>query len=141
MGGEEIRFYFHRDMIGDEDTINIGQGGILQERRWHFSVEFPWPTAPFSGELTQAIRGSVSVLLNPQEIDPDIRGPAVAEFVELLSDPQQMNLSNEGIRARCRYQVHGQVTLISISPVIGNFQFACQFDATEYALVSGWFWE
>jgi hypothetical protein len=52
-----------------------------------------------------------------------------------------MNLSNEGIRARCRYQVHGQVTLISISPVIGNFQFACQFDATEYALVSGWFWE
>jgi hypothetical protein len=135
-GGEEIRFYFY-----PERNMNIDQAGVFQEHRWRFSINFPWPTAPFSGELTQAIRGSVSVLLNPQEIDPDIRGPAVAEFVELLSDPQQMNLSNEGIRARCRYQVHGQVTLISISPVIGNFQFACQFDATEYALVSGWFWE
>jgi hypothetical protein len=135
-GGEEIRFYFY-----PERNMNIDQAGVFQERRWRFSINFPWPTTPFSGELTQAIRGSVSVLLNPQEIDPDIRGPAVAEFVELLSDPQQMNLSNEGIRASCRHHVHGQVTLTSISPVIGNFQFACQFDATEYALISGWFWE
>ena len=138
MSNEEIGFYFYP---GRFHNMNMSQAGMLQEHQWAYSLKFPWPTAPFSGELTQPIRGSVSVLLNSRAIDHDMRGPAVAEFVEILSDPQQMNLSNEGILARCRYHIHGQVTLTSYSPVVGNFQFACQFDATEYALVSGWFWE
>jgi hypothetical protein len=98
-------------------------------------VIFPWPEESFTEQQVYPIDGTIKQG-SARSFDRGARGPAVAEFREVDLDHPSYNYL-----ARCRHHVHGQVTLISISPVIGNFQFACQFDATEYALVSGWFWE
>jgi hypothetical protein len=124
----------------DRLPVLLFQRGDIEGRLWRYDVVFPWPPEPFSGQMVYRIDGTTG-MFGPGNLDPGARGPAGAEFVELHPNPHEVDPSDEVALARCRHHVHGQVTLTSILPVIGNFQFFCQFDSTDYAQVSGRFWE
>lgn len=61
-----------------------------------------------------------------------------AVFLEISKEQYESDLQYS---ARCHHYVNGQITIFSMEPVVGEFQFFCQFDSTDYAQVSGRFWE
>lgn len=110
-------------------------GGNL-DARWSIEVVFPWPTQPLQFPITYTIHNTISVRGGGRI---EGIGPAGAEFLEYAEQP--WSGSDPDYSGRCRHYVDGYITLLSTEPLVGEFQFFCQFDSTDYAQVSGRFWE
>ena len=128
------------------DELNVtfpsgsGIGSLSGEHlraRWEFLIAFPWPEEPVTETIVFPINGYL------EEGNVYDLGQATAQMREYALKPwHNFDFSTRpSYSGVCRHFVSGYISVISIDPLLGEFQFFCQFDNIDYAQVSGRFWQ
>lgn len=114
-------------MLSTESNFREGNG--YWKLYWMLIIAFPW----IEDSLTQPVTYPILWDLQFYSAPPPNTDSAGAEL-----EVNGLGVNNKWY---CRIYQDGYITLLSTDPLVGEFQFFCQFDSTDYAQVSGRFWE
>jgi hypothetical protein len=117
--------------------------GVNHDARWIFVVAFPWPIEPVQFPVRYPINDAMysREAFSMSSGSPSPAGAEFREYAEEQDREYPRIPSDPNYSAVCWHYVDGYITLLSTDPLVGEFQFFCQFDSTDYAQVSGRFWE